>query len=111
MKNTLRISKSNSLPIILLITFLISGFSLIGNYQYLNGADGMSYISIAKLYISGDYANAINGYWGPLFSWLLIPFFYLFGSEPLKALYLARILSLIIGFFYINRYLAIILSI
>ena len=40
----------------------------------------------------------LMGYWGPLFSWLLVPFVF-FGSKPLQLVYLSEILSFIIGFF------------
>ncbi len=94
-------TKSNILFIISLSIFLIVGIYLLKYYQYDTGADGMSYISIAKLYIKGDFTDAINGYWGPLFSWLMIPFIKVFGSKPLNALYAARFLSIIIGAFTI----------
>jgi hypothetical protein len=37
-------------------------------------ADGTSYISIANQYWRGHWAQAVNGFWGPLLSWLLLPF-------------------------------------
>ena len=46
------------------------------HYQRLTG-DATLYLSIAEKYIRGDFANAVNGYWGPLLSWLLIPFLYM----------------------------------
>ncbi len=33
--------------------------------------DGISYLDIAAAYRRGDFANALNEYWSPLFSWLL----------------------------------------
>lgn len=36
--------------------------------------DAVSYITIAQKYASGDIAHAINGYWGPLLSILMVPF-------------------------------------
>lgn len=48
----------------------------------------------------GNWGEAINGYWGPLFSWLLIPFL-LLAKTPLYALNAAKIISLIAGFFTI----------
>ena len=82
-----------------LLFYLILGVLLLNHYQYSIGLDGMSYVNISKLYLIGDFTNAINGYWGPLYSWFLIPFLKIFGSTPDKALYAAKILSLIIGFF------------
>ncbi|MBI5681016.1 MAG: hypothetical protein HZC47_08990 [Methanobacterium sp.] len=63
-------------------------------------SDGISYITIAQKYINGDFINAINGYWGPLLSWLLIPLLQ-FSSSPQSSVYLMKILSLITGFFTI----------
>lgn len=56
-------------------------------------ADSMLYFSIAEKYLSGDFQNAINGYWGPLLAWLLIPFLY-FGTSDVFAI---NALNLILG--------------
>lgn len=92
--------KNNFDIILVLVIYLIIGLVLVNNYQYIINSDGISYISIAQKYLNGNFAEAINGYWGPLFSWLLAPFL-LFGSTPLYISYSAKILSLIIGFFTI----------
>jgi hypothetical protein len=90
-----------NLDLILVITiYFIVGVLLIDHYQYIINSDGISYISIAKDYLNGNFADAVNGYWGPLFSWLLVPFLFL-GSTPLYTLYSTKVLSLIIGFFTI----------
>jgi len=34
-------------------------------------ADGISYLDIADAYIQGDWKNAINATWSPLYSWLI----------------------------------------
>lgn len=100
-KFNLLFSKSNLSFAMFLIIFLISGVYLLQYYQYtMAGPDLVSVISIAKLYAAGDFKNAVNGYWGPLFSWFLVPFL-LFKSTPFFALYSTKILSLIIGFFTI----------
>jgi hypothetical protein len=100
LKNILN-SKVDIILIFSLLLYSIMGIYLISHYQYATGADGMSYINIAKLYLIGDLKDAINGYWGPLFSWLLVPFLKIFGSNPFVALYASRALTLIIGFFTI----------
>jgi hypothetical protein len=48
---------------------------IIGSFHYerLTG-DATIYLSTAEKCLAGDFSNAINGYWGPLLSWLLIPF-------------------------------------
>lgn len=53
-------------------------------YERLTG-DATLYLSIAEKYLQGDFTHAINGYWGPLLSWLLIPFLY-FEASPVVAI-------------------------
>jgi len=33
--------------------------------------DGNSYLDVASAYLRGDFANAINAYWSPFYSWLI----------------------------------------
>jgi hypothetical protein len=62
------------------------------HYERVTG-DATLYLSIAEKYIRGDFSNAINGYWGPLLSWLLIPFLF-FGSTHVFAI---NALNLVFG--------------
>ena len=79
--------------IIILIIYLIVGLAIIEKYHYQINPDGISYISIAQKYLAGDFANAINGYWGPLLSWCLMPFL-AFNSD---ALLMAKVLAMLTG--------------
>lgn len=79
--------------VLVLVVFVILGASLVGHYRYQINPDGISYISVAQKYLTGDFSGAINGYWGPIYSWLLMPFLYL-RIEPLLA---SKVLSLAIG--------------
>ena len=63
------------------------------HYERLTG-DATLYLSIAEKYIRGDFSNAINGYWGPLLSWLLIPFLYVGASH----LFAINALNLFFGY-------------
>lgn len=82
-------------PILLL--YGVSGLVLLNYYRYQINPDGVSYISIARKYLAGEWTDAINGVWGPLLSWLLTPFL-LTEMEPLLAV---KVLSLLLGFFLI----------
>lgn len=86
---------SESLPLALIVIYLALGFLLLPRFRYVVNADGLSYISIAKKYLAGKFSEAINGYWSPLFSWLLMPFLRLI-KDPFQA---ARILNLLLSFF------------
>ena len=79
--------------VLVLVVFVVVGASLVGHYRYQINPDGISYISVARRYLAGDFGEAINGYWGPVYSWLLMPFLY-FGIEALLA---TKVLSLVIG--------------
>jgi hypothetical protein len=62
-----------------LVFFLLplSGILLIPFFQYELTGDGISYISIAEKYLSGNFTDAINGTWSPLMSWTLMPLLFL----------------------------------
>ncbi len=73
--------------------FLAIGVSCIPLYRYQINPDGICYLTISRSYLSGDWVNAVNSHWSPLFSWLLVPFLAT-GVDPLLAI---KLLSLIIG--------------
>jgi hypothetical protein len=75
------------------IIYLVLGLFLLQYYRYQINPDGISYISIARKYLNGDFTNAVNGCWGPFISWLLAPFLH-FNSD---ALLMVKVLNLIIG--------------
>ncbi len=82
----------DALKVSLVLYFFIS-ILLFKLYQYKLYPDTISYISVAENYSSGNFSDAINGYFAPLYSWLLVPFL-LAGLPSLMAI---KILSLLIG--------------
>jgi len=78
---------------LVLIIYSVLGIFLLKYYQYQIDPDGISYIGIAQKYLKGDIDNAINAYWGPLLSWLLMPFL----SFGLKPLFAGKLLNLLLG--------------
>jgi len=80
-------------PLFWAVAVYCAGFAaLLPFLVYHIDADGISYISIARHYLDGDFALAVNGYWGPLFSWLLMPFMAA-GINPLVSAKLAGFAS------------------
>ncbi|OGD26040.1 MAG: hypothetical protein A2Y56_11185 [Candidatus Aminicenantes bacterium RBG_13_63_10] len=75
---------------VLLAAFIAAGLFFIR--PYLTGADQVSYISIAQKYARGEFGQAVNGYWSPLFSWLLAPLL-LTGLEPVIAFKVLTLLA------------------
>jgi hypothetical protein len=87
-------SKLNINIVILIIVIAVYSFLCLSKHQYNRlTADSMLYFSIADKYLSGDLQNAINGYWGPLLAWLIMPFLF-FGINDVLAI---NILNLMFG--------------
>jgi hypothetical protein len=80
-----------------ILIYLISALLLFPHFQYQLNPDGVSYMGIAQKYLSHDFENAINGYWGPLISWLMLPFLAI-GLKPLVSVNSVLILT---GFFVV----------
>jgi hypothetical protein len=63
---------------------LILGFGLLQAYacRFVIKPGGVNYLDAARSYLRGDWNNAINAYWSPLYSWLLSFVFVLFRPSP-----------------------------
>ena len=82
--------------VLLFILFcFISGFYIYNHRLDLN-PDGVSYINIAQFYKSGNFHNAINAYWSPVFSIFIILFSFI--GDWLVASKLAVYISSILWF-------------
>lgn len=57
--------------------------------------DGISYIQVARRLARFDLAGAVNGYWSPLMSWLLVPVIWL-GGDPLRAIRIGHAILVLI---------------
>ncbi len=87
----------------LLLTFIIYTilfFFFLPFFKYQINPDGISIINIAKKYLTGNLKLAVNGYWSPLISFLLIPFLVVFKEGVISF----KILSYFIGLFSIYSF-------
>jgi hypothetical protein len=91
--NTENDKKSFSLFVLILIITVYSALIMFTDFYEIYTADSTMYLDIAEKYLRGNFTDAINGYWGPMFSWLLIPFLY-FGASKVFAI---NSLNLIVG--------------
>ena len=64
------------------LVYLVASLVVIWAGRYRMNADLVSYIQIARHYANGDFSLAVNSWWSPFFSWLLVPGV-LLGVEPL----------------------------
>lgn len=74
-------------------TFLVAACAFFPFYRYQLTADGISYVSIASQYAAGYWKEAINPYWGPLYSWCLAALLWL----RIPALAGIRVLGIVLG--------------
>lgn len=54
-------------------SYLVLCGVLVPWYLHRVAPDAVSYLTIARKYRAWDFSDAINGYWSPMFSWLLAP--------------------------------------
>lgn len=67
------------------VLFIISILALWPYYQYYIDPDAVCYLNLAKNYLNGRSAFAINAYWGPLGIWLTALWGYVSGWTLFKA--------------------------
>ncbi|MFN8253170.1 MAG: hypothetical protein U0V75_14975 [Ferruginibacter sp.] len=61
--------------------------------------DATLYISIAEHIIHGEFHDAVNAYWSPLISWLLVPFILVLKDGIIAF----KVINFLLGFFIITR--------
>ncbi|NQX24418.1 hypothetical protein [Curtobacterium sp. VKM Ac-2852] len=59
---------------LLLVAAVLVGVVAYRTRLEVTNIDGISYMSIAEQYAGGHWAEAVNGYWSPMVSWLMAPF-------------------------------------
>lgn len=88
-KTPIKILAPVLLLVVVILTVAVAAF--IHGYYVIN-PDGVSYISIASHYASGHLNDAINAYWSPMLSWLMVPYI-LLGVEPIVAYMINNLLA------------------
>jgi hypothetical protein len=73
------------------VAYALMLVSMLNNLARLN-TDAIAYMRVAEYWSVGNLGFAVNGYWGPLLSWLMVPFLWL-GVGPLLAGKLAMLIS------------------
>src|SRR6476469_1129583 len=54
-----------------IVALLLAAIQGWANRYTLSSEDVVSYLDIGDAYLRGDWNNTINGYWSPLYPWLL----------------------------------------
>lgn len=66
-----RIERIASRPIFAWTVAILLGLMNVIPNRFIMNPDGISYLNLATLYQHGDWASAVNGYWSPLYPFLL----------------------------------------
>jgi hypothetical protein len=88
-----RLGSGDGLFALAALVFVATGLIFRTAYACRINTDATAYVSIARQCLAGEFAQTINGYWGPLLSWLMVPALAL-GAAPLWA---ARLVELTAG--------------
>jgi hypothetical protein len=73
LQNSHKIAKNNILLVALSLYIAGSIYLLFFYYSWIT-PDYSAYLNISRKYAEGNFIEAINAYWSPLISWLLVPF-------------------------------------
>jgi len=76
--------------VLCLIIYTIVAIILFPAFHYTFQTDTLQYLVIAQKYANGFFADAVNSYWSPLFSWL-IAIVLKTGIESFTAIYLIQL--------------------
>lgn len=112
--------------------YLVAAFLIAWRLRLRLSPDGVAYLQVAQHYANGNFDLAVNSWWAPMLSWLLVPFIWLkipatiavrmmdvfwglgfaFGVRALserftnqRGRFFAFILGLIVGLMLLPRYL------
>jgi len=86
-----------------LVAYSLMTVSMLNNLTRLN-TDAIAYMRVAEYWSNGNLEFAVNGYWGPLLSLLMVPFLWL-DIEPIIAGKLTMLISGLV-FFHGSQFLA-----
>jgi hypothetical protein len=87
----------------ILIIYLVICLVLLPTVRHDIGPDAISYISIARSYLNFNFHDALNAYWSPFISWVLVPFIGI-GLDPLLSF---KIITILFGLLSLNTTISI----
>jgi len=76
--------------LLLLLYFLLAAVLMPYHRYFIHLSDSFQYLRIAEEYARGNFSEAVNSYWSPLFSWLLAVLLKA-GVEPFLAIQLLQV--------------------
>lgn len=89
--------RTHTFIIVLSAVFLaLTSILILTLFSHQLNPDASSYFTIAQKYAEGDIKHAINGYWGPLLSWLLVPAVWLGINLSVAAKLLTAIIAVLL---------------
>lgn len=90
-------------PWVLLIAGAFTVLWLQFHYNKFIEVDSLSYINIGELYAAGMFQKAVNGYWSPLYSWIIAVFIKV-GVRPHVTCYYVNVAAALACFYFMQKY-------
>jgi len=78
---------------------LLGGFQAAAHRFDLSTEDGISYLDVARQYLHGNWSDAINGTWSPLYSWVLSVALLVFRPSPYWEFGMVQLVNFLIYLF------------
>ncbi|HEY8894987.1 MAG TPA: hypothetical protein VIM79_09245 [Niastella sp.] len=72
------------------------------SYHKFQNTDTLSYINLAERYVAGDWQHAINGFWSPMYVWI-ISICKLTGLPALQSCYVINFLAAALGLYVLCK--------
>jgi len=86
------------------LSVLYVGVSYCIENRFAMNPDGISYIDIADAYSKGEWQDALNAYWSPLYSWIIALFLFLFSPGPESEFQLVHAINFLILIFTVTGF-------
>ncbi len=92
MQNLFQVRFLKEKALILFLYFLFAAVLSSYHKYYIHLEDTFQYLVIAEDYSKGNFAEAVNSFWSPMFSWILAGFFKI-GIAPFLSIQLLQIIT------------------
>ncbi len=86
------------------VAILLGVFQAWTNRYRLASDDAIAYLDIGDAYLRGEWKEAINGYWSPLYYWLLGLTISVLNPSPYWEFFVVKIVNFLIYLFALVRF-------
>jgi hypothetical protein len=79
------------------VVAIVAGFAQVWAFRHgINDINGIPYLEMGEAYMRGDWGTAINGMWGPFYSWVLGAPMRIFQPSPAHEYLVIELINLVV---------------